>query len=61
MLVTCDKCGARYDDALRWTICPHNRLEVSFDTPYYNCGNPGYCAGHDLYNCPCEPPDKESS
>jgi hypothetical protein len=27
MFVTCETCGARYNDATRWTICPHRRLE----------------------------------
>lgn len=26
MIVTCEKCGHRYDDAKKWTICPHNEL-----------------------------------
>ena len=24
MIVTCDKCKARYDDEFRLTICPHD-------------------------------------
>lgn len=43
MFVLCDKCGKRYDDEYRWTICPHNSLNVAHDTPY--------CRRHDLYNC----------
>lgn len=26
MTVTCPTCGTSYDDAERWTICPHDRL-----------------------------------
>lgn len=26
MVVTCEKCGRVYDDAARWTICPHRNL-----------------------------------
>ena len=44
MIVTCEKCGNRFDDETRWTICPHNSLNVAHDTPY--------CRRHDLYNCP---------
>jgi hypothetical protein len=29
MLVWCEQCGKRYDDARYWTICPHYRLEES--------------------------------
>ena len=43
MIVTCPDCGKRYDDESRWTICPHNSLNVAYDTPY--------CRLHDLYNC----------
>lgn len=39
----CEQCGLRYDDATRWTVCPHNSLNVAHDTPY--------CRRHDLYNC----------
>ena len=31
MFVTCAKCDTSYDDAQRWTICPHNRLDVAPD------------------------------
>lgn len=44
MIVECSQCGWHYDDAKRWTICPHNLLEYSPSTPY--------CHEHDLYNCP---------
>lgn len=56
MLTTCSKCSARYDDEGRWTICPHNLLEQRPDAPRYTCGEPGYCAGHDLFNCTFEKP-----
>ncbi len=59
MFVTCGKCKCSYDDEHRWTICPHNLLEAGPKTPYYNCGNGGYCAGHDLYGCTFENPTKE--
>ena len=26
MQVTCGDCGARYDDAVCWTICPHEQF-----------------------------------
>lgn len=29
--VTCPKCNLVYDDLNRWTLCPHNRLEVPHD------------------------------
>jgi hypothetical protein len=45
-----------FDDETRWTLCPHNILDASPNAPHYNCGKPGYCAAHDLYNCPFEPP-----
>jgi hypothetical protein len=44
MQVHCEKCGRWYDDAARWTICPHNNLAVAWNTPY--------CEKCDLYNCP---------
>lgn len=28
MYVICPDCGKRYDDAARWTICPHNHLDM---------------------------------
>jgi rubredoxin len=31
-LVTCSRCSSRYDDESRWTICPHNRIDVRPDT-----------------------------
>lgn len=27
----CDKCGRVYDDATRWTICPHSPLGYPVD------------------------------
>ena len=51
MVVLCQECGKIYRDEDCWTICPHNLLEAAPDAPYYNCGNHGYCAGHDLFNC----------
>ena len=44
MMVLCPKCGLRYDDESRWTICPHNSLNVAHDR--------AYCRRHDLYE-PC--------
>lgn len=65
MRVTCPTCHAVYDDLQRWTICPHNLLEQAYDAPHYNCGKPGYCAGHDLFNClftlPPEPPHADTA
>ena len=28
-VVTCDKCGARYDDTYRLTYCPHQRFDMT--------------------------------
>lgn len=39
MIVTCEKCGLRYDDVNWSTVCPHNGVD-------------GVCRKHDLYNCP---------
>lgn len=33
MYVTCEKCGRFYDDAERWTICPHRSLDTTPDAP----------------------------
>ena len=44
MFVKCNDCGKVYDDAVRWTICPHAPLEASAD-------GAGYCKEHDLFNC----------
>jgi hypothetical protein len=50
MYVTCDKCGLWYNDATRWTICPHNPLEAGPDSK-------DFCFKHDFYGpCPvCYP------
>jgi hypothetical protein len=56
MFVTCEKCGSRYNDERRWTICPHNLLEADPKAKRYTCGEPGYCAGHDLFNCTFDKP-----
>lgn len=32
MTVTCALCGRLYNDEHRWTICPHNSLDVMADT-----------------------------
>jgi hypothetical protein len=29
MMVTCEKCGKRYDDTYRLTYCPHNPFEMN--------------------------------
>jgi hypothetical protein len=29
MIVSCDKCGARFDDEYRWTFCPHNTFAAN--------------------------------
>jgi len=31
MFVTCNTCGRVYDDAARWTICPHSPLGCAVD------------------------------
>ena len=47
MNVKCEKCGVVYDDASRWTICPHGPLNAPHDS---------YCRKHDLAPCPfCNP------
>lgn len=43
MIVTCQTCGAAYDDARSWTICPHN--------PLYRGAGDVLCREHDLFNC----------
>ena len=45
MIVKCKDCGKIYDDAVKWTICPHNLLEAGVD-------GKGYCKKHDFYT-PC--------
>ena len=37
MIVTCDKCERQYDDACRWTICPHGPLGFAHDDYCPNC------------------------
>jgi hypothetical protein len=32
MITNCERCGRRYDDAQRWTICPHPELHVAAPT-----------------------------
>ncbi len=29
MIVTCEKCGSRYDDTYHWTYCPHEYFPMS--------------------------------
>jgi hypothetical protein len=29
MIVECPKCHTRYDDAYRWTICPHETFAAN--------------------------------
>lgn len=42
MIVQCPTCRSRYDDADRWTICPHGPLWAP---------SGAYCMLHDLVNC----------
>jgi len=42
MMIKCNLCGRIYDDATRWTICPHGPLWA---------GPNDYCPRHDLVNC----------
>lgn len=49
--VQCPACDRRYDDAQRWTICPHNRLEASPEGDGRGEHGAGYCEKHDLFNC----------
>ncbi len=42
MLVICEKCHRRYDNAEQWTLCPHGPLWAAADA---------YCPVHDLVNC----------
>lgn len=50
--VTCEKCQRQYDDAQRWTICPHNCLEAHWEGDGRGPGGGGYCEQHDLFSCP---------
>jgi hypothetical protein len=52
MRVQCRECQRLYDDAQRWTICPHNRLEASPEGDGRGEHGLGYCEEHDLFNCP---------
>lgn len=54
MMRICDNCQLNYDDAARWTICPHNPLEAG--------PRPGdFCRRHDMFGpCPCCAAVKES-
>lgn len=56
MLVDCPNCQKRYDDEVRWTICPHNRLEASPHDDGRGAHGMGYCEEHDLFNCPNHAP-----
>jgi hypothetical protein len=47
MIVTCEKCAKRFDDEFRWTICPHNPLDVP--------AGKVLCLEHDLFDCPFHP------
>lgn len=59
MRVECPTCHRFYDDAIRWTICPHNILEAG---PHEPRGTPnGYCAEHDLYFCQFDHKEREMS
>jgi hypothetical protein len=42
--IKCPDCEKFFDDENRWTLCPHNSLDVAADAKY--------CSRHDLYNCP---------
>lgn len=50
MNMLCDKCGTAYNDAGRWTICPHNPLDAG-PRPE------DFCIDHDMFGpCPiCNP------
>lgn len=52
--VQCPTCDRVYDDAQRWTICPHNRLEASPEGDGRGEHGSGYCEEHDLFNCQFE-------
>ena len=61
MRVQCSECQRLYDDAQRWTICPHNRPEASPEGDGRGEHGAGYCEEHDLFNCPnhrLHPPTK---
>ena len=48
MYVKCEKCGRTYDDAARWTICPHGPLGAAYDDYCPKCDIVGAWQG------PCE-------
>lgn len=53
MIRTCDvpHCNLRYDDAYRYTTCPHVPLGAG-PMPWHPTDNPsGYCREHDLFAC----------
>lgn len=56
MRVVCGLCNKTYDDEVRWTLCPHNRLEASPTGDGRGWDGRGYCEEHDLFNCPNHPP-----
>lgn len=43
MTVKCDKCGRVYDDAQRWTICPHTPLGTPVQPYDHETNLMGYC------------------
>lgn len=45
MMVSCLVCGKTYDDAERWTICPHNPLSAGHRPE-------DFCFRHDMFG-PC--------
>lgn len=42
MTIKCNLCGRIYNDATRWTLCPHGPLWAAHDA---------YCPQHDLVDC----------
>lgn len=52
MVVRCPDCRRVYDDAERWTLCPHGPLWAGPDE---------YCPRHDLVRCPFDPAQRETN
>ena len=52
MLTQCKQCKRLYDDAHKWTICPHRPIGADPIT------GKGYCSRHDFFT-PCSVCDVE--
>jgi len=51
MIRSCTSCHHVYDDAYKYTSCPHMPIGAG-PTPFHPTSNPsGYCKEHDLFAC----------